>query len=289
MKSHFQFTKAQRNGIFLLLLIIVFMQGLYYLTNSPEPDVTIDQATLEAYRLEIDSLRLVKIEQRKPKIYPFNPNFISDYKGYTLGMSNEEIDRLLSFREQGKWINSTRDFQQVTGVSDSLLAVISPFFKFPEWVKQPKPEPILNFNNYNSPKSFNQKIDLNGATARELRRVNGIGEKLSERIIRYRDKFEGGLIADIQLQDIYGLSPEVMDRVLNEFTVKTPRPVEKLDLNQVNIEALVTIQHIDYELAYEIVEFRTLHEGFQSLEELKKVKGFPVNKFEIIELYLTLD
>jgi hypothetical protein len=28
------------------------------------------------------------------KVYPFNPNFITDYKGYKLGMSVQEIDRL---------------------------------------------------------------------------------------------------------------------------------------------------------------------------------------------------
>jgi hypothetical protein len=27
------------------------------------------------------------------KVYPFNPNFITDFKGYKLGMSVQEIDR----------------------------------------------------------------------------------------------------------------------------------------------------------------------------------------------------
>jgi len=52
---------------------------------------------------------------------------------------------------------------------------------------------------------------------------------------------------------------------------------------------LVTIQHIDYELAYEIIEQRTLREGYKSIDELTKVKGFPIDKIEIIKLYLTLN
>jgi len=52
---------------------------------------------------------------------------------------------------------------------------------------------------------------------------------------------------------------------------------------------LVTIRHIDYEIAYNIIEARTLREGFKSFEELKKVKDFPVNKIEIIKLSLTLN
>ena len=88
---------------------------------------------------------------------------------------------------------------------------------------------------------------------------------------------------------MYGLTPEVIERVLNEFTVKTPRQIIKFDLNKVTRDELVNVQHIDYELAYEIIEQRTLRDGYKTFEELTKVKGFPINKIEIIKLYLTLD
>ena len=186
-------------------------------------------------------------------------------------------------------MDSTKQFQEVTKVSDSLLDSISPFFKFPDWVTNPKPKKEFTYQNNNAPKSYAEKIDLNTATINKLRKVNGIGEKLSERIVNYRNKFEGGFIADIQLIDVYGLTPEVIERALNQFTVKTPRQVVKFNLNAVTIDELVTIQYIDYEIAYEIIEQRTLHEGYRSFEELTKVKGFPVNKIEIIKLYLTLE
>mgnify|MGYP000989316266 FL=1 len=94
------------------------------------------------------------------------------------------------------------------------------------------------------------------------------------------------LSSDIQLQDIYGLLPEVIERVTNEFTVKTPRDIQKLNINNATIDQLVTVQYIDYEIAHYIVEARTLREGFKSLDELLKVKNFPVKKIEIIKLYL---
>ncbi|MCH7524447.1 MAG: helix-hairpin-helix domain-containing protein [Bacteroidetes bacterium] len=299
MKSHFKFTQKQRSGIFLLLVFIVILQCVYFFVVKIAPDsyrdgisseeISINQGELEKFQNEVDSLRLVEIEKRKPKIYPFNPNFITDYKGYTLGMTNEEIDRLLKFREQNKWVNSSKEFQMVTKISDSLLSAISPYFKFPDWVTNPKPKNTFAYQNNNSPKSYDEKIDLNTATISQLRKVNGIGEKLSERIIKYRNKFVGGFISDVQLQDIYGLTPEVIERVLNQFTVKTPRQVVKFNLNEVTRDQLVTIQHIDYELAYEIIEQRTLRDGYNSLDELAKVKGFPIDKIEIIKLYLTLD
>jgi competence protein ComEA len=55
------------------------------------------------------------------------------------------------------------------------------------------------------------------------------------------------------------------------------------------VDDLVTIQHIDYEVANNIIEQRKLREGFKSFEELTKVKDFPINKIEIIKLYLSLD
>lgn len=288
MKSHFKFTRGQRNGIFLLLLLIVVVQCVYFFVDFGEEPVNVNEEELAVFNKEIDSLREVKVKNRQPKIYPFNPNYINDYRGYTLGMTNEEIDRLLKFRNQNKWINSAKQFQEVTKVSDSLLAKISPYFKFPEWVTNSPPKKKSNFNN-NRTKTFEEKLDLNTTTANQLQRVNGIGKTLSERIIKFRNSFSGGFIADIQLQDIYGLSPEVIERLTNQFTVKTPRQISKLNINTATIEHLVTIQHIDYELAYEIVDQRTLREGFRSLDELLKVKDFPADKFEIIKLYLSLE
>lgn len=295
MKSHFQFSNKQRNGIFLLLAIIVIIQCIYWFVpfnfGNPNDHITSNQNQLDVFKNELDSLRLVEIENRKPKIYPFNPNYITDYKGYTLGMTNEEIDRLHKFRETNKWVNSAKEFQTVTKVSDSVLAKMSPYFKFPDWVTNPKSRNQNYSNSYSKsdkPKTYTQKIDLNIATASQLKKVYGVGEKLSERIITYRNKFNGGFVSEVQLIDIYGLSPEVIERIKNDFTVKTPRAIKTFNLNTATRDELVTVQYIDYEVAHKIIEERSLREGFKSIEDLTKVEDFPIKKFEIIKLYLYL-
>lgn len=303
MKSHFLFTKQQRSGIFLLLVLIVAFQCIYFFVDFSSEEFPINKDELNRFQKEIDSLRLVEIESNKPKLYPFNPNYITDYRGYTLGMTNEEIDRLIAFRKQNKWVNSAKEFQNVTKISDSLLNEISPYFQFPDWVTNPdgasRNYPVDNFseqarrrvgNSYTiKPKTFSQKHDLNTATALQLQSINGIGEVLSERIVKYRNKFIGGFIADVQLTDVYGLSPEVIQRITDQFTVKTPRAIQKININSATASELVTIQYIDYEIAHRIIEERTLREGFKSLDELTKVKNFPIQKIEIIKLYLTLE
>ena len=171
-----------------------------------------------------------------------------------------------------------------------MLEAISPYFKFPEWVTNPKPRSNSYSNSFSSStiKTYAQKIDLNVATASQLQKVYGVGEKLSERIITYRNKYKGGFVADVELMEIYGLSPEVIERIKNDFTVKTPRPIIKYNLNTATRDELVTIKYIDYEVANNILEERALRDGFKSLEELTKVEDFPVKKIEIIKLYLHL-
>jgi len=289
IKSHFTFTRQQRNGIFLLLLLIIILQCVYAFVDFHSEEITVDSKQLQSFQHEIDSLKLVEIENRKPKIYPFNPNFITDYKGYTLGLSSKEINRLLKFRAQNKWINSAQQFQQVTKVSDSVFNKISPYFKFPDWVTNPKPKKqyVTSFMA-SAPQTERQKIDLNIATANQLQKVYGIGKTFSDRIIKYRNK-QNGFISMVELNEIYGLTPETIAELKKAFSLKTLKVISRVNLNTASKSELVTVRFIDYEIAHNIIEYRTLHEGFKSINELTKVKDFPVKKIEIIKLYLLLN
>jgi len=288
MKFHTYFSRQQRLAVVLLILIIISLE-LFLVSNKSSPSDLhkVDPQIYVKFQKEVDSLIVQKRNQSTPKIHPFNPNYITDHKGYTLGMSTTEINRLHQYRAQNKWVNSKKEFQRITNVSDSLLKTIAPYFKFPEWVT--KTTQKTTSNSFSTDKSFDLKIDLNKATAAQLQKVYGIGAFYSERIIKFRDSFKGGFISEIQLQDVRGLTPEVIENILKKFTVKTPRHIKKLNLNVATVDQLVQIQHIDYELAYEIVELRMLKEGYRAIEELTKVKGFPIEKLEIIKLYLSIN
>lgn len=292
LKSHFTFNKQQRSGILLLLLLIVSLLCVYWFVDfSEENALDISSAEIVSFQKEMDSLWVVELENRKPKIYPFNPNFITDYKGYVLGMTNEEIDRLLQFRKEGKWINSAADFKKVTGVSDSLLNELSPYFKFPEWVTNPKPR--SNFKDYKSEKGFSekpfaQKIDLNKATEEQLQQISGIGEALSKRIISYREKL-GGFSSDIQLYAVYGLEPAVVQRTLNVFAVKTPKHISKINVNTASASDISTVPGISFEMAKKIWEYRRLREKITTIQELDKIEGMTERNLQLIQLYLSVD
>ncbi len=291
-KSHFSYSKQERSGIFFLLLIIIVLQVVFYVvkytSNNVEGNLTIDKETQD----KIDALKQKSQQKDSIRIYPFNPNFISDYKGYTLGMSVEEIDRLHVFRAQNKFVNNSDEFQNITKVSDSLLKEISSYFKFPEWANTKsvshKKIPGTAFQRELDMQQDNFQIkDLNSATAEDLKSISGIGDKLSLRIIKFRNRL-GGFIVDDQLYDVYGLEPEVVKRTFERFKVLSQPQIKKINVNSASAEEISKLIYIRYIVATKIVEFREINGTFTSLDELTKIEDFPIDKIHRIKLYLTL-
>lgn len=285
IKSYFQFTNEQRRGVLSLLLIVVIIQlSYFYWSSSKSTSPSTSDKSWLAMQLVIDSLKISQSSSER-KIYPFNPNFISDYKGYQLGMSVNEINKLLAFREQNKYVNSAQEFQQVTGVSDSLLIAISPYFKFPDWVNQPK-KSFSSFakNTYENKKSIIRK-DINEATQDDLIKIYGIGPALSERILKQKDIL-GGFVTMEQMESIWGLSPEVIENLNKYFQVTTIPTVNKIDVNNLSVKELAKFPYFNYTIAKEIVTYRSMNNGIHSIEDLTKIKGMPNEKIKIIALYL---
>lgn len=288
-KSHFKFNKQERSGIFFLLLLLILVQIGYFVFKEYNPKGSGMMVPDSELQQKIDALRQNAIAKDTVKIYPFNPNFITDYKGYTLGLSVEEIDRLHTFRADSKFANSSEEFQKVTQISDSLLNVISPYFKFPEWTQRKlKTHPRYNINKVSSEtKQKLQVRDLNAATEEELKDVNGIGDKLAERIIKFRDRL-GGFLMDEQLYDVYWLPPEVAQRTLVKFRVMEVPKIEKIDLNTATVEELSRLVYIQKRVAYAIVDYRNRNGPILSFDKLLEIEGFPAERIDRIPLYLFL-
>ncbi|MFZ4679679.1 MAG: helix-hairpin-helix domain-containing protein [Flavobacterium sp.] len=284
VKSFLSYSKSQRIGILLFFVIIILVQGIYFFYDFTAKE-TIDKEKSKWLALQstVDNLKLNN-KNYKPAIYPFNPNFITDFKGYKLGMSVEEIDRLLVYRAQNKFVNSAAEFQAVTKVSDSLLKAISPYFKFPDWVK----------NNKNNSQEFAKNdfskpgkiivLDINQATKEDLLKVYGIGDKISERILEQKEKY-GAFVSMEQMDDIWGLSPEVLEKLKSSFAVKSITNCKKININNASVKELTQFPFFRYQLAKDIVVFRTM-KGDITIEDLPKIKGFPLEKIKIIALYL---
>lgn len=288
-KSHFKFNKQERSGIFFLLFFLISIQCGYYLYKAKAIDRSTPLQIDSVLQSEIDSLKIVALEKDTVRIFPFNPNFITDFKGYTLGMSVAEIDRLHEFRSKERYVNSAHEFQNVTKVSDSLLNTISPFLKFPEWTQNRKTKSTFKSNTFTQNNKVKKVVwkDLNTATAEDLRQVSGIGEKLSARIIKFRDRL-GGFLVEEQLQDVYGLEADVVERALKGFKVVTKPDILKINVNTATAEELSKLIYLQKHVAKSIVNYRNLNGSINSLNELVKIEEFPSERINRIALYLSL-
>lgn len=291
------FNRQERSGIFFLLLLIVLFQVGYFLVKAfYEPLETAIFSEHIELQASIDALKEKAIAADAPQIYPFNPNFITDYKGYNLGMSVSEIDRLHEFRAKNKFVNTPEDFQKVTQISDSLLSVIAPYFRFPDWTKKSKravaersdsklsERPLVSAKR---PLKAVALHDLNTVSANELRSISGIGEVLSERIVKFRNRL-GGFLVEEQVYDVYGLPPAVAKKVLQKYKVFNAPEITKININTATAAQIASIAYIPFDLAKEIVLYREANGPISNLNELKNIDRFPAEKISRIALYLSL-
>lgn len=286
---NFLIGNRQQKGVIILVIIIFLLQIFIQFGDKIFQNKKNIENTSEwlANQKIIDSLN--KLDYYMSNLQPFNPNFITDYKGFRLGMTTAEIDRLHAFRKTNKYVNSAAEFQAVTKVSDSLLSIMSPFFKFPDWVNNKKVYKSFDKNympkseRVYSPKEI-VKQDFNQVTGDDLVKIYGIGDATASRILDFKEKL-GALVSMEQLDDIWGLTPEVKDELLKRYDIQSLKGIKKIKINDWSTKDLSKFHYFNHNFAKQIVVYRTMN-GTIKNEDLTKINGCPIDKLKIIELYL---
>lgn len=296
LRFFFRFTKQQQKGVLALFIVVILLQAGYFIINNFTNKTTVtskEEQEWLALQPEIDALKAAQAKKQFT-IYPFNPNFISDYKGYTLGMSVQEIDRLHKFRAGNKYVNSAAEFQQVTQVSDSLLAIISPYFKFPDWVIKKQVQQQQGNQSYANPypnKPFVKEekkivqLDINEAVEEDLVKVYGIGPAYAKAILRKRAKL-GAFVSMEQMNEFEQFSPEAVTGLKKAFYVGTNPTVTKLNVNTASLSQLTYFSYFNRDIGKAIITRRSMQGRLNNVEDLIKINQFPVDKVKIIALYL---
>lgn len=197
--------KIKRKGVFLLLLVIVVIQLLYW--KSTELKKT---ELVSIIDFKMDSAIKVRIQEKKSKlqIQPFNANYMTEYRAYVLGLSSVELHRLETFRASNNYLYSLEDFQNISGVDDSLLLFVKPYLEFPQKKSHFKTKSTdLKFKN------------INTATAEDLKEIYGIGEVYSKRIVAYRNSLNGFKSMD-ELYKVYGLDSVVVKKIMLRYRIE---------------------------------------------------------------------
>lgn len=285
----FRFTKDQQKGIMALFVLIAIFQVSYFVICSIDFTSEEEKSAAEKEWLthqEEIAAHKAKEGMRKDTIYPFNPNYISDYKGYLLGLSVKQIDRLNDYRKSGKYVNSPSDFQEVTGVNDSMIAVLTPYFKFGKAFTPDKPLPISEKDGIDvNRKTTVNYIDINTALEEDLVKVYGIGPYYAKVILKRRSAL-GAFVSMEQMNDFNEITPEAKTGLKKHFAVLHTPDISKVNVNTASLAQLSYFPYFNKDIARNIITQRSMDGKIKRIDDLLEIQNFPVDKLKIIALYL---
>lgn len=211
----------------------------------------------------------------------YNPNYLSDYQGYLIGLTTSQIDAIRVFRDDGGYFNSFEEFQKVAKLKADSTTILRNKLKFP----------INHTGKFSTtsydPKRKNKVTDLNRATEDDFKSIKGVGTVLSKRIISFRNRLGGFVLAD-QLYDVFGLDSLIAKDIITRFPLNEKPIIIKLNINKATAEELATIGYINLPLAQRVVSYREKKGHIQTWSELSNVYKFPLDKINRIKLYLEL-
>jgi competence protein ComEA len=132
-----------------------------------------------------------------------------------------------------------------------------------------------------------QRLPFSETDSVLLQIVPGIGALTAGRIIKHRENL-GGFIQIAQLNEVYGLKPEVIPLIWEYFDFDSAS-IRKLSINRATVAELATHPYISYQEAKVIVAYRLQHGGYQAATELMGIKIFKSDWVKKIEPYLSFE
>ncbi len=284
----FGFSKTETNGFLILIAIVIcsaILPRIYFARNHPVPSENQEAFSLWAEEIERSIKKRKQIPKEILKPSEFNPNTDNYDKLVRAGVPSLQAKRLISYRNKGGLFRAKEDLKKLYGLTDSVYARLEPHILITLQERMKPDDPKIN-----DPvaREFIPVIqfDLNEATADELQKIRGIGPVLSERIVKYRDML-GGFHDFTQLNEVYGLKPDVVGKIVEQATLNGS--IEKLTLNQTDsLKQLAKHPYINYNLARAILNYRKVHGDYSDLSELKNIKVLDDSLYHKLAPYLSL-
>lgn len=118
-------------------------------------------------------------------------------------------------------------------------------------------------------------VEINSADTNAFISLPGIGSKLANRIVLFREKL-GGFVSVQQLADVYGL-PDPTYQQLRVFLSCDSTAVKKLDINRLDAATLAQHPYIRWPIAKAIVRYREQHGPYKSTDQLRLLAGLPAD------------
>ncbi len=321
IRDYFGFSQAEARG-FLVLMLITLLALLAPFLLDLWPARTSDTGTADQRQLDslLAGLTIESAEPRSPRryadnrfpprastraddpdeappvrLFAFNPNVISAEQWQQLGLPRWLGERIVKYRSKGGTFRKKEDLLKIYDFPEETYHRLEPYIQLPGTPERRVPAlpasaptatpetPRMAFSEAKAAPKTPFTFDLNTADTTELKRVYGIGSKLSARIVKKREEF-GGFYDVGQVREVWGLDSTVVDELLKHATLRNPQ-LRRLNVNTATFEQL-RHPYLKFHVAKAIVAYRQQHGAFGAPNDLLKVKVLDEKTLEKLTPYL---
>ena len=319
LNEYLSFTKKERAGIFILVALIVICLLLpffypYFIHQKIYDHSQFDKEIAQLKIQEIDSASEKKYFNKnfdennytnyyeppeknfytKPKaeVFYFDPNTASADDWRRLGVREKTAATILKYVSKGGHFYKPEDIAKIWGLHKEDVDRLLPYVKI-ENTKKEYANNESNFKNnypsdsYRDKKYSPQTIDINVSDTTAFIALPGIGSKLAQRIIAFRDKL-GGFYSVEQIKETYGLPDSTFVKIKPRLILSEPF-VKQININTANLDEMRSHPYIRYAIANAILQYRTQHGNFSSIDNIKKIMIVTDDVFTKVSPYLTIN
>jgi DNA uptake protein ComE-like DNA-binding protein len=289
VRNFFGFSRTETNGFLVLIplmIFVIFSEPIYRNWQARNPVGLKDETHKLDSLVQLMAFTKTEVERNvSPILFSFDPNKATQAELLSLGFSKTMAKRIENYRSKGGQFRTKKDLLKLYGMDSSLYAQLYPYVLLPESLVKPQ---LFVTEKKTIAKTEKVKSNLNEADTSALKKVFGIGEKLSLRIVNYRNSL-GGFMQSSQLREVYGLDSVVVDRILQSFFIPEEVVPIKININTASEEVLAKHPYIKYKMAKAIIAYRYQHKTFASLDELLNIKIIDQQAYHKMKPYLSVN
>jgi competence protein ComEA len=268
IKEYFTFSRSERKGIVVLVILILFtltyriLQPFFRNTHSDHSSNIAFQKEILEWEGSIIPVvtsgeKANKDSKKLNLTNAFDPNSISVIDLEKMNIPALVTKAWINYLNKGGRFNNAADLQKIYGMDSSSFYQLLPFVYF----SQPE-ENKKSFCSYE--KIFS--LELNSVTESDLMKIKGIGPVLSARIIKYRDLL-GGYANIVQLKEVYGITDSIFQEI-QPFVMADTSLIKKIDLNNDDEFTMARHPYISKNTARGIVVYRKINGRINNTNEL---------------------
>jgi DNA uptake protein ComE-like DNA-binding protein len=129
-------------------------------------------------------------------------------------------------------------------------------------------------------------LDINDADSLDLEKLPAIGEKLSSRIVRYRERL-GGFLQLSQLKEVYGINDSTYQIILPFLKIAKDFQPKQIDINKAEYIDLRKHPYTNNNFIKLVLAYRKVHGNFSDRLDIEKVEQLDKMVLDKLAPYLS--